>query len=282
MRKYLRRPPFMGRRRRLWTACATDGRMRQSKPLRLSDLDAERTAEGVTLAVHARARRDARRLGMDFGLPAGVDPKTKAWAVLERSQVHKVARVCVAWALAGKGSPEDVVIALRELRADLEGVETGDASVREPDLSTSAGVVLVAAGARLALAEGRTVEAVEVATLASVDERSIRAAAAAGVLPPVGPGRPMRFGEEVVRRYLYGRGVPGFGAPSGPAVAEAPGAPAVARPPRRQGPTLHRDANPWEGVDVRDPLPPVEDAAHWNLRQIYGYGSHVQSLRPDD
>ena len=74
--------------------------------------------------------------------------------------------------------------------------------MREPDLSTSAGVVLVAAGARLALVEGRTVEAVEVATLASVDERSIRAAAASGVLPPVGPGRPMRFAAEVVRRYL--------------------------------------------------------------------------------
>src|SRR5277367_6623199 len=168
--------------------------MRQRKPLRLSDLDAERTAEAVTGAVHARAQRDARRLGMAFGLPAGVEPKvTKAWAVLERSQVHKVARACVAWTLAVKGRPEDVVIALRELRADLEGVEPGDAPVREPDLSTSAGVVLVAAGARLALVEGRTVEAVEVATLASVDERSIRAAAAAVVMRPVGPGRPMRF-----------------------------------------------------------------------------------------
>lgn len=248
--------------------------MRQSKPLRLSDLDAERTAEGVTDAVHARARRDARRLGMFFGFPAGVDPKvTKVWAVLGQSQVHKVARACVAWALAGKGKPEEVAVALRELRADLEGVETGDASVREPDLSTSAGVVLVAAGARLALAEGRTVEAVEVATLASVDERSIRAASAAGLLPPVGSGRPMRFEAEVVHRYLYGRGVPGFGAPSGPAVA---------RPPRRQGATLPEAANPWEGVGVRDPLPDVEDAAHWNSRQIYGYAAHVRSLRPSD
>jgi hypothetical protein len=201
--------------------------MRQSKPLRLSDLDAERTAEGVTGAVYARAQRDARRLGMAFGLPAGMDPKaTKVWTVLNGSQVHKVARAIVAWALAGKGRPEELGLALRELRADLEGVEAGDASVREPDLSTAAGVVLVAAAARFALVEGRTVEAVEVATLASVDERSIRAAAAAGTLPPVGPGRPMRFAAEVVRQYLYGRGVPGFGAPSGPAAG--PAAPPVA------------------------------------------------------
>jgi hypothetical protein len=197
--------------------------MRQSKPLRLSDLDAERTAEGMTNAVDTRARRDARRLGMFYGFPASVDPKvTKLWMVLGQSTVHRVARVCVAWALAGKGKPEEVAVALRELRADLEGVEPGDASMREPDLSTSAGVVLVAAAARLALAEGRTVEAVEVATLASLDERSIRASSSSGVLPPVGPGRPMRFEAEVVRRYLYGRGVPGFGAPSGPAAAESP------------------------------------------------------------
>jgi hypothetical protein len=195
--------------------------MRQTKLIRLSDLDAERTAERVTGWVHARAKRDARRLGMGFGLPEGIDPKTHVWTVLEKSQVHKAARACVAWALEGKGKPEEIVVALRELRADLEGVEAGDATEREPDLSTSVGVMLVAATARLALAEGRAVEAVEVATLASLDERSIRAAAAQKALPPVGPGRPMRFAAEVVCRYLYGRGVPGFAAPSGPAAAAA-------------------------------------------------------------
>jgi hypothetical protein len=203
--------------------------MRQTKLLRLSDLDAERTAEKVTWLVHLRAGRDARRLGMFYGLPAGIDPKAKVWTVLEKSHVHKVARGCVAWALEGKGRPEEIVVALRELRSDLEGVELGDAREREPDLSTSVGVMLVAATARLALAEGRAVEAVEVATLASLDERSIRAAAAAGVLPPVGPGRPMRFAAEVVRPYLYGRSVPGFAAPSGLAAA------VVVEPPRGLG-----------------------------------------------
>ena len=74
-------------------------------------------------------------------------------------------------------------------------------------------MVLVAAEARLALVEGRTVEAITIATLASVDERSIRATVQAGTLPPVGPGHPMRFAADVAHQYLYARGVPGFAAP---------------------------------------------------------------------
>ena len=60
---------------------------------------------------------------------------------------------------------------------------------RAPALTTTPGVVVVAAAARLALTEGRTVEVVEVAMLASVDERTIRAAVQAGELRPLGPGR---------------------------------------------------------------------------------------------
>lgn len=189
--------------------------MRQPQTIRLSGLDPERTAEEVTWAVYARAKRDSRRLGMAFGLPAGVDPKAPVASILVRSKVLKVARVCVEWATVGKGKPDEVAAALREMQADLEGVEPGSASGREPDLSTAAGVVLVAATARLALVEERTVEAVQVATLASLDERSIRAAAETGKLVPVGPGRPMRFAADVVRQYLYRRGVAGFGVPIG-------------------------------------------------------------------
>jgi hypothetical protein len=118
----------------------------------------------------------------------------------------------VEWAKLGKGKPEEMPVALRELRADIDGVEPGEASGRERDLTTVAGVVVVAAEARLALAEGRTVEATEVATLASLDERSIRATVKAGTLQPVGTGRPMRFAVDVVCQYLYTRGVPGFAA----------------------------------------------------------------------
>ncbi len=187
--------------------------MRQHRPLHLSHLDAARTAQNVARMVHARANRDAVRLGMGFGL---VDTKIDLAVVLERSRVNWAARTCADWAITGKGRPDDVAAALRELRADLEGVELGAASGREPDLSTAAGLVLVGAAARLALAEGRTVEATEVATLASVDERSIRAAAKAGTLSPVGTGRPMRFSADVACQYLYTRGVPGFEPPVEP------------------------------------------------------------------
>jgi hypothetical protein len=198
--------------------------MRQHKPLHLSDLDVRRTADDLTWSVHARAWRDARRLGMSYGMPPDVDQKnTKLPMLLARSSVHKAALTCAAWATAGKGTPEEVAVALRELRADLEGLELGEAPGREPDLSTAAGLVVVAAAARLALVEGRALQAVEVATLASLDERSIRAAAAVGTLPSVGPGRPMRFAASVVCEYLYGRGVPGFGVPATPP-------PAVSKP----------------------------------------------------
>jgi hypothetical protein len=132
--------------------------------------------------------------------------------VLGQSQIHKLARACVEWAKSGKGKPEEIAAALRELRAALDGVEPGEVSGRERDLTTVAGVVLVAAEARLSVAEGRTVEALAIATLASVDERSIRATVTAGTLAPVGPGRPMRFAADVARQYLYARGVPGFAA----------------------------------------------------------------------
>lgn len=184
--------------------------MRLRKPLRLADLDPQRAADEVTQIVYARARRDARRLGFVLALPAGVDPKTATSTSLAQSKVYAVARACAQWAISGKGKPEEVAAALRELRADLDGVEPGEASGRTPDLTTVAGVVVVAAEARLTLADGRPVEATEVATLASLDERSIRAAVKEGGLRPVGQGRPMRFAADVVNRYLYARSVPGF------------------------------------------------------------------------
>jgi len=187
--------------------------MRQTKPLHLSDIDPERAATSLTAAVYYRANRDAPRLGMSLLVP-GVEGRVPLAPILNNSQVHKAALVCALWAVAGKGKPEEVAGALLELRADLDGVEPGETLGREPDLSTVAGVVVVAAAARLTLVEGQTVEADEVATLASVDARTIRAAAAAGALPPVGNGRPMRFAADAVCQYLYVRGVPGFGPPA--------------------------------------------------------------------
>lgn len=191
--------------------------MRSSKPLHLADLDPQRVTDELTGEVHARAKRDALRLGLVLSLPASPTPEPKTLpvaTVLGQSKFYKLTYACVEWAKLGKGKLEHVADSLRQLRADLDGVEPGEVSGREWDLTTAAGVVLVAAEARLALAEGRTVEAIEIATLASVDERSIRATVQAGTLTPVGPGRPMRFAADVAHQYLYARGVPGFAAPS--------------------------------------------------------------------
>jgi hypothetical protein len=203
--------------------------MRPSNPLHLANLDPQRTAEDVAWAVLARARRDARWLGLLVKAPnppAGMDQKAAVNQALSQSTVLKVVRTCAEWAIAGKGKPEDAAAALRELRAVLEGVEPGRATGRSTDLTPAAGVVVAAAAARLALAEGRTVEAEDVATLASVDARTIRAAVAAGSLQPVGARRPMRFAADVVRQYLYTRGVPGFSAaPARSGSVEGPAAP---------------------------------------------------------
>jgi hypothetical protein len=187
-----------------------------TKSLHLANIDPQRTAEDLAWAVLARARRDARLLGMSVRVehpPEGMDQKAAVHDAVRQSKVLKIARTCAEWATSGKGKPDDVTAALRELRAILEGVEPGTASGRDTHLTPTAAVIVMAAATRLALAEGRTVEAEEVATLASVDPRTIRAAVAAGTLQPVGPGRPMRFAADAVRQYLYARGVPGFTAP---------------------------------------------------------------------
>ncbi len=187
--------------------------MRPNKILHLASLDPQHTAEEVAWAVLARARRDARGLGLLVKVPnppAGMDQKVAMAQAVNQSKILKVARMCAEWAITGKGKPEDAAAALRELRAVLEGVEPGTAAGRATDLTAAVEVVVVAAAARLALTEGRTVEADEVAALAGVDPRTIRAAVAAGSLLPVGAGRPMRFAADVVRQYLYMRGVPGF------------------------------------------------------------------------
>jgi len=177
--------------------------------LHLADLDPERAADRLAWEVYCRAKRDALGLGFAFLAPSGTE-KLSLSVVLAQSKIYGLVRVCAEWAKSGKGN--NAPAALRELRAALDGVEPGEASGREHDLTTVAGVLLVAAEARIALAEGRTVEALEIATLASVDERSIRAAVTAGTLAPVGPGRPMRFAADVAHQYLYARGVPGFAA----------------------------------------------------------------------
>lgn len=183
--------------------------------IRLADLDAYNTATEILTLVHQRVIRDADGLGLVIRMAEeGQDEKAARLAAFRSSRVLRVAWVLAEWAMSGQGQAADIPAFLRQVRADIEGISANEASTRGPvDLSTGPGVVLVAAGARLALVEGRTVSAVELAALASVDEHSIRAAVKAGTLRPVAPGRPMRFAADLAHAYLYTRGVRGFAAP---------------------------------------------------------------------
>jgi hypothetical protein len=115
----------------------------------------------------------------------------------------------------GRGNPAEIAACILQARADLEGIDLREVPPSRPlDPATLPGAVLVAAGARLAVVEARTVTAVELAVLGGVDEHTVRAAVKAGTLQPVaGSTRPMRFAADIARAYLYMRGVPGFAAP---------------------------------------------------------------------
>jgi hypothetical protein len=185
------------------------------EPLRLADLDPRRIAVDVLTLVHARVLRDTARLGLVIRMAnEGQDENAARVAVFAQSEVFRAALLLAQWATSGLGDAGAIPACLRQVRADLEGIDVTNTSMRgSVDLSTLPGVALVAAEARLALLEGRTVSAVELATLASIDEHSVRAAMKAGTLRPVAPGRPMRFAADLARAYLYTRGVRGFAAP---------------------------------------------------------------------
>jgi hypothetical protein len=189
-----------------------------TEPHRLADIDPRRIVVAILTVVNERALRDTHRLGLVIQMAKeGQDEsEVRANAALQ-SEVVRMASKLADWATSGKGQVAEIPAILQQVRADLEGVHATSASTRGPaDLATLPGVALVAAGARLALVEGRTVSAVELATLASLDEHSIRAAVKAGTLRPVTSGRPMRFAADLACMYLYARGVPGFAAPSMP------------------------------------------------------------------
>ena len=209
--------------------------MRSSKPLHLADLDPQRVADELTQEVYARANRDLVRLGLsltvpiplpqpparshlpgdpygDGGAPAAKPKPPSIGTVLRQSKIHQLVRACVEWAKVGKGKPEEMAAALRELRSDLDGVEPGVVSGRALDPATDAGVPAVAAGGRARGGRGPGGGALGGARLARARGAPCRATVTGGTVSAGGPGRPMRFAADVVREYLYARGVPGFAA----------------------------------------------------------------------
>jgi hypothetical protein len=187
--------------------------------VRLADLDPRLAAAAVLDVMIRRVARDLRRMGLAL---AELEEEARG-RVLAESETYRTAYACAAWAKTGDGmtatlTPAVMGSLIKQVQADLAGDE---AAPREADPATLPGLVVVAAQARLALLEGRAVTAVELATLAGVDERSIRAAVVAKALRPVIARRPMRFAPSEACVYLYARGVPGFVLPPGAAVPGA-------------------------------------------------------------
>lgn len=190
--------------------------MRAHEPFRLAQLDPQRAANAVVEEVYARLWKGARRLGLVLKVDPNAHGLSEADAqkrALRASDVYRAAKACADWAATGLGKPDEVTALLRDLRADLDGTEPGEAP-RAPDLSTRSGVLVAATAARLALAKGEALDAIALAVLASVDERTVRAAVKEGTLRPLAPGRPMRFAAETARAFLHARGVPGFAPPA--------------------------------------------------------------------
>ena len=190
--------------------------MRVRGQYRLATLDVEDVALEVAEAALGRARRDATRFGLVLNL-TDAQSGSKEWTmVARRSAVYQNALACARWAKKGEGKA--IGDALKQLRADIDGVAPADErGMRPPDVKTMSGLLVVAVSARLALVEGRTIDADELAVLASVDGRTVRLAVQTGALQPVTQRRPIRFAPEVASAYLFARGVHGFApAPSPP------------------------------------------------------------------
>jgi hypothetical protein len=183
--------------------------------IRLADNDLQRLTLGIVSEVLRRTYRDAQRLGLVLKPADGREPQDGSAVIMMGSEIHRAALKLAEWAQAGRGNPAEIAACILQARADLEGVELLKVPPTRPlDPTTLAGAVLVAAGARLAVVEGRTVTAVELAVLAGVDEHTVRAAVKAGSLRALaGSTRPMRFAADIAGAYLYTRGVPGFIAP---------------------------------------------------------------------
>ncbi len=189
-----------------------------SEPKRLADVSTISFPFILLNRVYERVTRDAGHLHLVIGMAKDGGEEEKArWEAMAESEVFATATALGKWAAAGEGDAAKIPAILHQIRSFLTGISPNESSPRGPaDLTTIYGVALVAAEARLAVLEGRTVSAVELATLASVDEHTLRAAVKSGAIRPLGPGRPMRFAAEIARGYLYTRGVRGFAAPKIP------------------------------------------------------------------
>jgi len=200
-------------------------RSRAPRPLRLGDVHPDAVALEVADRVLGRAVRDLQRLapavvGM-VAVPgasppvAGHPPDMLAAArsALRSSRAYLDAFAAVEWAQAGKGSSLDQIdTVLEAFTEDIDGPDVLPlVAPLEHAPHTALDLVRVAAQARLQLYRLHDVTALDLATLAGVDERTIRADASAGrIKPRARNARPMRFAPLPALVFLAWRKVPGI------------------------------------------------------------------------
>jgi hypothetical protein len=131
-------------------------------PIRLADSDPQRLAVAIVGYVTARVFHDARRLGLVLKTADGRGEQDGTPFLVMGSEIYRAALMLAEWAKTGRGDSAEIAAAILQVRADLEGIDIMQASPTRPlDPATLHGAALVAAGARLALVEGRTVTAIE-------------------------------------------------------------------------------------------------------------------------
>lgn len=138
-------------------------------------------------------------------------------AAAGESDLAATVRDLHAWAARGDGDAEEALEAAGDLAAVLYRPPVGGAPAAPAELvsdvapTTAAGLLLVAAAARCRIADGGAVAPRELAALAGVDAAHVRLLVRQGEIEARKAGaREVEIPAAAARRWLSGRGVPGF------------------------------------------------------------------------
>ncbi len=110
----------------------------------MADLNPGLIAAAVLNVVCDRVYRDARRMGLIVRTAEpGQDEKLALATALGFSEVSRSAHALAEWATSTRGQAAEIPALLRQVHADLDGIDVKKASTRGPvDLATSPGVAL--------------------------------------------------------------------------------------------------------------------------------------------
>ncbi len=189
---------------------------------RLASIDPPRLAREVVAGVVNDIQ--GRALALAPGLAVLVDAgeldgqRRRVADVLPETELYQSVLDLCAWAQRGDGHPDEthdvcLPVATAVYPGALDGSgESGPADLAgEADPTTEVGLLLVAAFAREKLSQGRALSARELATLASLSVLQLRTLIKRGELRASGGAdKDWTVKATEARRWLSGRGVPGF------------------------------------------------------------------------